>query len=148
MNTRTVAKRTQRIPSFFEDFFNKPLLDLFDSGLSSRRMSVPAVNITERKDDYLVSMAAPGLKKEDFKIDVEGNLLTISSEKEEENEEKSEKYTRQEYSYSSFERSFTLPDEVNKDQIDARYQDGVLELVLPKKEEAKKMAISKKIAVK
>ena len=148
MNTRTVAKRTQRIPSFFEDFFNKPLLDLFDSGLPSRRMSVPAVNITERKEDYLVSMAAPGLKKEDFKIDVEGNLLTISSEKEEENEEKSEKYTRQEYSYSSFERSFTLPDEVNKDKIDAHYQDGVLELVLPKKEEAKKMAISKKIAVK
>jgi len=148
MNTRTVAKRTQRMPSFFEDFFNKPLLDLFDSGLPSRRMSVPAVNITERKEDYLVSMAAPGLKKEDFKIDVEGNMLTISSEKEEENEEKSEKYTRQEYSYSSFERSFTLPDEVNKDKIDAHYQDGVLELVLPKKEEAKKMAISKKIAVK
>ena len=148
MNTRTVAKRTQRMPSFFEDFFNKPLLDLFDSGLPSRRMSVPAVNITERKEDYLVSMAAPGLKKEDFKIDVEGNMLTISSEKEEENEEKDEKYTRQEYSYSSFERSFTLPDEVNKDKIDAHYQDGVLELVLPKKEEAKKMAISKKIAVK
>ena len=148
MNTRTVAKRTQRMPSFFEDFFNKPLLDLFDSGLPSRRMSVPAVNITEKKEDYLVSMAAPGLKKEDFKIDVEGNMLTISSEKEEENEEKDEKYNRQEYSYSSFERSFTLPDEVNKDKIDARYQDGVLELVLPKKEEAKKMAISKKIAVK
>ena len=148
MNTRTVAKRTQRIPSFFEDFFNKPLLDLFDSGLASRRMSVPAVNVTERKEDYLVSMAAPGLKKEDFKIDVEGNMLTISSEKEEENEEKDEKYTRQEYSYSSFERSFTLPDEVNKDKIDAHYQDGVLELVLPKKEEAKKMAISKKIEVK
>jgi HSP20 family protein len=148
MNTRTVAKRTQRIPSFFEDFFNKPLLDLFDSGLASGRMSVPAVNITERKEDYLVSMAAPGLKKEDFKIDVEGNMLTISSEKEEENEEKDEKYTRQEYSYSSFERSFTLPDEVNKDKIDAHYQDGVLELVLPKKEEAKKMAISKKIEVK
>ena len=148
MNTRTVAKRTQRIPSFFEDFFNKPLLDLFDSGLPSRRMSVPAVNITERKEDYLVSMAAPGLKKEDFKIDVEGNMLTISSEKEEENEEKEERYTRKEYSYSSFERSFTLPDEVNKDKIDAHYQDGVLELVLPKKEEAKKMAISQKITVK
>jgi HSP20 family protein len=111
-------------------------------------VNVPAVNITERKDDYLVSLAAPGLKKEDFKIDVEGNLLTISSEKEEENEEKEEKYTRQEYSYSSFERSFTLPNEVDKDKIDAHYQDGVLELVLPKKEEAKKMAISKKIAVK
>lgn len=136
------------MPSFFEDFFNKPLLDLFDGGLSYRMMNVPAVNITERKDDYLVSMAAPGLKKEDFKIDVEGNLLTISSEKGEEKEEKEERYTRQEYSYSSFERSFTLPDEINKDKIDAHYKDGVLELVLPKKEEAKKMAVSKQIAVK
>lgn len=148
MNTRSLAKRTERMPSFFEDFFNKPLLDLFDGGGLGRTMSVPAVNITDRKDDYLVSMAAPGLKKEDFKIEMEGNLLTISSEKEEENEEKDERYTRQEYSYSSFERSFTLPDEVNKDKIDAHYKDGVLELVLPKKEEAKKMAISKQIAVK
>jgi HSP20 family protein len=136
------------MPSYFEDFLNKPLLDLFDSGFPSRTMNLPAVNITERKDDYLIAMAAPGLKKEDFKIDVEGNMLTISSEKEEENEEKEERYTRKEYSYSSFERSFTLPDEVNKDKIDAHYQDGVLELVLPKKEEAKKMAISKQIAVK
>ena len=148
MNTRTLAKRTEIMPSFFEDFFNKPLLDLFDSGFPSRTMNMPAVNITERKDDYLIAMAAPGLKKEDFKIDVEGNMLTISSEKEEENEEKEERYTRKEYSYSSFERSFTLPDEVNKDKIDAHYQDGVLELVLPKKEEAKKMAISQKITVK
>jgi HSP20 family protein len=148
MNTRSLAKRTERMPSFFEDFFNKPLLDLFDGSFSSRMMNVPAVNITERKEDYLVSLAAPGLKKEDFKIDVEGNMLTISSEKEEKNEEKEEKYTRQEYSYSSFERSFTLPDEVSKDKIDAHYQDGVLKLVLPKKEEAKKMSISKQIAVK
>ncbi|HEU5366741.1 MAG TPA: Hsp20/alpha crystallin family protein, partial [Hanamia sp.] len=95
-----------------------------------------------------VSLAAPGLKKEDFKINLEGNMLTISSEKEEKNEEKDEKYTRQEYSYSSFERSFTLPDEVNQDKIDAHYQDGVLNLVLPKKEEAKRMAISKQITVK
>ncbi len=136
------------MPSLSGDFFNKSLLDLFDDGFSSRVMNVPAVNIVERKDDYLVSMAAPGLKKEDFKIDVEGDLLAVRSEKEEENEEKDEKYTRREYSYSSFERSFTLPDEVNKDKIDAHYQDGVLKLVLPKKEEAKKMAISKQITVK
>jgi len=148
MNTQSLTKRIERMPSLFEDFFNKPLLDLFDGGLSSRMMNVPAVNITERKDDYLVSLAAPGLKKEDFKIDVEGNLLTISSEKEKESEEKDEKHTRQEYSYSSFERSFSLPDEVNKDKIDAHYKDGVLELVLPKKEEAKKMAVSKQIEVK
>jgi HSP20 family protein len=74
-------------------------------------------------------------------------MLTISSEKEEEKEEAEERFTRQEYSYSSFERSFTLPDEVDKDRIDAHYQDGVLKIVLPKKEEAKKMTISKKIAV-
>jgi HSP20 family protein len=123
-------------------------LDLFDGGFPGRTMNVPAVNITERKDDYLVSLAAPGLKKEDFKINLEGNMLTISSEKEEKNEEKDEKYTRQEYSYSSFERSFTLPDEVNQDKIDAHYQDGVLNLVLPKKEEAKRMVISKQITVK
>ena len=148
MNTRSLSKRIERMPSLFEDFFNKPLLDLFDGGFSSRLKNVPAVNITERKDDYLVSMAAPGLKKEDFKIDVEGNLLTISSETEEQKEEKEERYTRQEYSYSSFERSFTLPDDINKDKIDAHYKDGVLELILPKKEEAKKMASSKQIAVK
>ena len=148
MNTRTLAKRAERMPSFFEDFFNKPLLDLFDGGFPSRKMNVPAVNITERKEDYLVSLAAPGFRKEDFKIDVEGNMLTISSEKEEENEEKDEKYTRQEYSYSSFERRFTLPDEVNKDKIDAHYEDGILKLILPKKEEAKKMAVSRQISVK
>jgi HSP20 family protein len=148
MNTRALARRTERIPSLFEGFFNKPWNDWFDEGFSARVMNMPAVNITEKKDDYLISMAAPGLKKEDFKIDVEGNMITISSEKEEENEEKEERYTRKEYSYSSFERSFTLPDEVNKDKIDAHYQDGVLELVLPKKEEAKKMAISQKITVK
>ena len=148
MNTQSLSKRIERMPSLFEDFLNKPIFDLFDSGLSSRLKNVPAVNISERKDDYLVSMAAPGLKKEDFKIAVEGNLLTISSEKEDKSEEKDETYTRQEYSYSSFERSFSLPDEVNKDKIDAHYKDGVLELVLPKKEEAKKMAVSKQIEVK
>src|SRR5690242_9142337 len=98
MNTRTLAKRTERMPYFFEDFFNKPLLDLFDGGFPLRKVNVPAVNVTERKEDYLVSMAAPGLKKEDFKIDVEGNMLTISSEKEEDHEEKDGRYTRQEYS--------------------------------------------------
>jgi HSP20 family protein len=147
MNTKTLAKRSERMPSFFDDFFGKPLLDLFDGGFPSNRINAPAVNITERKDDFLVSMAAPGLKKEDFNIDVESNMLTISSEKEEEKEEAEERFTRQEYSYSSFERSFTLPDEVDKDRIDAHYQDGVLKIVLPKKEEAKKMTISKKIAV-
>jgi HSP20 family protein len=148
MSTHALAKFTERMPSVFDDFF-RPWNDWFEGGsLLGRTLTVPAVNITENKDDYNVSLAAPGMKKEDFNIDVEGNMLTISCEKEEKKEEKETKFTRKEYSYSSFERSFTLPDEVNKDKIEARYEDGVLKLVLPKKEEAKKMAISKHIAIK
>lgn len=147
MGTQTLAKVSERMPSVFDDFF-KPWNDVFDACLTGRLMNIPAVNITEQKDYYLVSLAAPGLKKEDFNIDVDGNMLTISSSKEEKKEEKEARYTRKEYSYSSFERSFTLPDEVNKEKIEARYENGLLKLVLPKKEEAKKMAISKHIAVK
>jgi len=147
MSTNALAKLSERMPSVFDGFF-KPWNEWFDGGLSGRIMNVPAVNITEQKDEFLVSLAAPGLKKSDFKIDVDGNMITISSEKEEKKEEKEERYTRKEYSYSSFERCFTLPDEVNKEKIEARYEDGLLKLVLPKKEEAKKMAISKHIAVK
>jgi HSP20 family protein len=80
------------------------------------------------------------MKKDDFKVDVEGNVLTISAEKEEKNEEKEEKFTRKEFSYTSFSRSFTLPEWVNKDKIDASYEDGLLRLVLPKTEEAKKLS--------
>jgi HSP20 family protein len=111
-------------------------------------MKMPAVNVTDNKDNYLVSLAAPGLKKSDFKIDVDGNMLTISSEKEENKEEKEAKFTRKEYSYSSFSRSFTLPDEVNREKIDAVYEDGVLKLTLPKTEVSKKAAATKHIAVK
>ncbi len=149
MGTKALTKLSERMPSvFFDDFF-RPMGEFFDSGgLLGRTLSVPAVNITEEKDDYMVSLAAPGLKKDDFKIDVEANMLTISCEKEEKKEEKDAKYTRKEYSFSSFERCFTLPDEVNKEKIEARYEDGILRLVLPKKEEAKKMSVSKHIAVK
>ncbi len=87
------------------------------------------------------------MKKEDFNIDVEGNILTISSEKEETKEEEENKFTRNEYSYSSFSRSFTLPEEINKEKIEASYRDGVLKILLPRKEEAKKPA-AKQIAVK
>ncbi len=148
MNTKALSTRMDRMPFLFDDFFSKPWNDLFNSGLTSRVMNVPAVNISERKDDFLVTMAAPGLKKEDFKIHLEGSILTISSEKEEESKEEDEKFTRKEYSYSSFERSFTLPEEVNQNAIEAQYKDGVLNLTLPKKEEAKRMAISKQITVK
>jgi len=147
MATRGLSRLSERMPSLYEDFF-KPWNEWLDSGgAMGRIMNMPAVNITEQKDDYLVSLAAPGMKKEDFKIDMDGNMLTISSEKEETKEEKEKKFTRKEYNYSSFSRSFTLPDEVNKEKIDAKYEDGVLKISLPRKEEAKKPA-AKHIAVK
>ncbi len=135
------------MPSVFDDFF-KPWNEWFDNGgLLGRVMNVPAVNITEQKDEYIVSLAAPGLKKEDFNISMDGNMLTISSEKEENKEEKDKKFNRKEYSYSSFSRSFTLPEEINKEKIEAKYEDGVLKISLPRKEEAK-MPSAKNIAVK
>ena len=147
MSTRSLARNTEKMPSVFNDFF-RPWDEWFEGGLTSRVLNVPAVNITENKDEFMVSLAIPGMKKEDFNIDIEGNMLTISSEKEESKEEKDEKYTRKEFNYSSFSRSFSLPDEVNMEKIDARYVDGVLKLSLPKKEEAKKIATSKHIAIK
>jgi HSP20 family protein len=137
MSTQTLAKVNERMPSVFDDFF-KPWNEWFDGGLLGRTLNVPAVNIVEHKDEYLVSLAVPGMKKDDFKIDVDGNMLTISSEKEENKEEKEKKFTRKEYSYSSFSRSFTLPEEINKEKIDAKYEDGVLKIALPRKEEVKK----------
>jgi HSP20 family protein len=135
------------MPSVFDDFF-KPWNEWFDkSGFPVRMMNLPAVNITEHKDEYLVSLAAPGLKKDDFHIDVDGNMLTISCEKEENKEEKDKKFTRKEYNYSSFSRTFTLPEEINKEKIEARYEEGVLKLSLPRNEEAKKPS-AKQIAVK
>ena len=146
MSTQSLTKAGERMPSIFDDFF-KPWNEWFDGGLWGRTMQVPAVNITEQKDDYLVSLAAPGLKKDDFKIDVDGNMLTISSEKEDTKEEKDKKFTRKEYNYSSFSRSFSLPEEINKEKIEAYYEDGVLKITLPRKEEAKKTT-AKHISVK
>lgn len=147
MATQTLAKQGERMPIIFDDFF-KPWNEWFDNGnLWGRTMNVPAVNITENKENYQVSLAVPGMKKDDFKIDIDGNMLTISSEQEENKEEKDKKFTRKEYSYSSFSRSFTLPEEINKEKIEAKYEEGVLKISLPRKEEAKK-PLAKHIAVK
>jgi HSP20 family protein len=147
MSTQALTKPFEKQPSLFADFF-KPWNEWFDSDrFLGRVMTTPAVNITENKNDYLVALAVPGMKKDDFKIDVDGNMLTISCEKEENTDEKVKKFTRREYSYYSFSRTFTLPEEVNKEKIEAMYEDGILKLVLPKREEARKNA-AKKIAVK
>ncbi|HXD78602.1 MAG TPA: Hsp20/alpha crystallin family protein [Puia sp.] len=110
-------------------------------------INIPAVNISEQKDSYVVSLAAPGMKKDDFKIDVDGSTLTISAESEETKEDKEERFTRKEFNYTSFTRSFTLPEWINKDKIDASYDNGLLKLTLPKTEEARKLS-SRHINVK
>jgi HSP20 family protein len=146
MSTKALTKAGSNIPSVFDDFF-KPWNEWFDGGLWPRNINIPAVNITEHKDAYQVELAVPGMKKDDFKIDVNGNMLTISSEKEERKEEKDKKFTRKEYNYSSFSRSFTLPEEINREKIEAKYEDGLLKIALPRKEGAKKLS-AKHIAVK
>jgi HSP20 family protein len=125
-------------PSVFDDFF-KPWNEWFYDK-KGKMATVPAVNITESDGKYQVMLAAPGLKKDDFHIDVDGNLITISAETKSEKEEKEAQFTRKEYSYSSFSRTFTLPDNVEKDKIEATYENGELKLVLPVKEHAKEAA--------
>jgi HSP20 family protein len=121
--------------NMFSDFFN----DFFNDSLLSRDYfkSVPAVNISERANDYLIEMAAPGFTKEDFKVNVENDVLTIAAEKKNEKKDENSRFTRKEFQYSSFSRTFTMPDHVEADKIGAEYKDGVLSLTLPKKEEAK-----------
>ena len=148
MSTKALTKTSEVFPSLFDEFF-KPWEERFgNGGLWGKALTIPSANIVENKDEYKISLAAPGFKKTDFNIDVNGNLLTISSEKEESKDEKDSRHTRREYNYSSFSRTFTMPDEVSKDKVEAVYEDGVLKLTLPKKEEAKKLAVSKHIAVK
>jgi len=148
MITRALTRPTGRfLPSVFEDFYS-PMDEFFDRGLWGRTLNVPAVNVVDSTNEYKLSFAVPGMKKNDFKIDVDGNLLTISAEIEEKKEEKKDEFTREEYNFSSFSRSFTLPDEVNKEKIEATYVDGILKLSLPKKEEAKKALITKHVSVK
>lgn len=122
-------------PSLVEEFFNGELFPKFFDAES--RYSIPAVNIIENKDEYRIDVAAPGLNKEDFKIQLENNVLNVSSEKEEKREEKDERIMRKEFSYVSFNRSFTLPMTVNSEKIKATHKEGILQIVIPKKEEAR-----------
>lgn len=117
------------------DLFN----DFFDGMVTSdfRRWSSPAVNISETDDEFTMQMAAPGLKKNDFKLNVDENTLTVSAEKKSESSENSKKYNRREFSFTSFSRHFTLPETVNVDAISANYEDGIMTIRLPKREEAK-----------
>lgn len=123
-----------------DDFFTRDMMNWGLSNFSTTGTSIPAVNIRETKNSFEVELAAPGMKKNDFKIELDSNTLTISAEKTEEKESKSneERFVSREYSYQSFQRSFNLPkDVVDVDRIEAHYEDGVLQLTIPKQETAK-----------
>lgn len=148
MATTSLIRKDEALPSVFDDFF-APWSDWLDTGFFGRKFpSVPAANISETENEYTVSMAVPGYKKDDFNVELEGNVLTVSTEKEESKEEKEKHFTRKEYSSTSFSRSFYLPAAVDQAKIGATYTEGVLRLALPKKEEARKAVLSKKIEVK
>lgn len=136
------------LPSLLEDFFNH---EWVDSTLANGYYSatLPAVNVQETNDDYLIEVAAPGMKRDEFKVELDNNVLTISSDREEKHEQQDETrgYTRREFNYQSFQRSFTLPEnKVEGDKISARYVDGILHITVPKKEEAKVKPV-KQIAI-
>jgi len=137
------AKNTSSVNPWFNDVFESVFND---SLLTDRLVSrVPAVNIAETDGDFQIELAVPGLKKEDFKINIDKNVLSISSEKKNENSQEGKKFSKREYSYTSFTRSFTLPETIDHNKIDAAYVDGILKLTIAKKEEAKVQ--SREIAV-
>jgi HSP20 family protein len=129
---------------FFNDVFDSILNDSFLSDKLVAR--VPAVNISETENTFQVELAIPGVKKEDLKISLDKNVLTVSSEKKTENVEEGKKFSKREYSYNTFSRSFTLPESADHSKIEADYTNGVLTLTISKKEEAKFQ--SREIAVK
>ena len=126
-------------PALFDDFFGRELFNWGNSNFSSTSTTVPSVNIRENAEAFEVEVAAPGMQKSDFQVRLEGNTLMISSLREHQEEKKEENYSRREFSYQSFQRSFLLPkDVVDEDGISARYENGLLQLTIPKKEEARK----------
>lgn len=135
----TLMKRSS-FPSLFNegwltDFFDNDRF--FDSDLMKRVQAVPAVNVIEKDKEFEIELAAPGLTKKDFIITVENGILTIACEKEFEKEDKEKNFTRKEYSYTNFTRSFTLPENVKMDKVDAKYENGILKMILPKEVEVK-----------
>jgi HSP20 family protein len=119
-------------PSLLDEIFKPD----WNGGIQNFNSTIPAVNIKESETDFKLELFAPGLNKEDFNIEIDQKTLSISSEKQTEFEENKEQYSRKEFSFTSFKRTFNLPETVNFDAIEANYENGILNLTLPKKEEA------------
>ena len=154
----TLVKRNSLFPvvntlpvmnTLLDDFFSKDIFDWTDRNFTALGSNLPSVNLKETENQLEVELAAPGLKKEDFKVEIENNTLLISSEKQEEKEEsrKKDNYIRKEFSYQSFYRSFYLPEYVDESKIEANYKDGILHVTIAKKEGSKKKT-AKTIAIK
>ena len=150
----TLVKRNGLFPlvpvnTLLDDFFSKDIFDWSDKNFSPLGSNLPSVNLKETDDKIKIELAAPGLKKEDFKVEIENNMLMISSEKKEEKEEtrKKDNYIRKEFNYQSFSRSFSLPEYIDDSKIEANYKDGILHVDIAKKENGKKK-VTKKIAIK
>ncbi|SDQ65037.1 HSP20 family protein [Chryseobacterium soldanellicola] len=127
--------------TLFDDFFSRELFNWGNNNYSSTLTTLPSVNIKENPDNFEVEVAVPGMEKQDFQITLEGNILTISSSKKNQAEEKEDNYTRREFSYQSFKRSFELAKNVvDEEHIEAKYENGVLKLMIPKSEDAKKQS--------
>jgi HSP20 family protein len=138
------GQKNNAVNPFFNDVFDTILNDRF---LSDRVVTkVPAVNIAENENGFDIELAIPGLKKEDFKISLDKNVLSVSADKKTENVEEGKKFSKREYNYTSFTRSFTLPESVDHSKIEAEYVDGILKLTVAKREEAKIQ--TREIAVK
>ena len=127
--------------NFFENFEKS-----FEQTFDESRSDMPRVNVKDEDKKFVVELAAPGMEKKDFKINLENNSLTISSQKKEEKTEKNKNYSMREFSFNSFSRSFTLPKNIKANQIDANYKNGVLSISLPKEEEEAKL--SRQISIK
>ncbi|TKD61329.1 Hsp20/alpha crystallin family protein [Flavobacterium sp. ASW18X] len=127
-----VKRNNVLLPNLMNEFFTP---DWF-GGMENFKNNVPAVNIKETEKEFELELSIPGFNKEDFNVEVDKDLLTISSEVKKADEQTEDNYTRKEFSISSFKRAFTLPESVNSDAINAAYENGILKLTLPKKEEA------------
>ncbi len=137
----TNTRRTFR-PFYMPNIFDEDLFPL----VTNRTSSMPAVNIREDEKNYVLDLAIPGIDKKDLKIDINEDVLTISSETKNESEESGDGYKRKEFSYSTFCRSFYVPENVTREKIEANYKDGILSVALPKMEE-EKSKINRKIEI-
>lgn len=139
-NSNIGLRTLPSLSSWMDDIFNKSFGNELNSNFNTG-ITLPAVNVLDKDEEYIVEMAVPGLKKSDFDISLDYQMLSISAELNTSEEDSNENYTRREFGYSSFKRTFSLPETVEIDKIKAKYEEGILRVLLPKRDEAKKKPI-------